>query len=921
MSRLLSLFGLFSTPKAGENARQRPGHRPVRVSEVARRQYRMPPSFTDLLPWMEYLPGEKAILLEDGRSVGAVLELSPVGCEARPRKFMEDLHRGLLGTLSNIVELNPSPWVVQVFVQDETDLRTVSAGLRSYVREGLRDTEMTRHWLDLMDRHLRDTSRPGGVFDDTIVTNWRWGGRIRRVRLVLYRRLREEQPLETALEQLRDQVGRLQASLDAAGVGSRLADGEHIYHWLLQWFNPRPAACGGDADRLGDVAPYPGDDDLPFGRDFAELLTLSVPESDTEGNVWRFDGLPHTAVSVQALRRRPEIGILTAERRAGEHVYALFDRLPPGTIMAMTMICRPQDILRAHVASVKRASVGDGAEAVLARENATQVELQMARGDRLVPTYLSFYLRGDDEDQLRRRVNHVESLLLQAGIQTVGREAESLACDAWIRNLPMNYDPALDRTARRSRLMFGTHLTSLLPVYGRSRGTGNPGLMFWNRGGEPFAFDPLNKNDRRKNGHMLIIGPTGAGKSATLVYLILQMLAVWRPRIYIIEAGNSFGLLCDYLRDRGLKVHSVAMQPNADVSLPPFSGALSLLDDPRAASPDAIVEPDDEPDEPDELDEARDLLGEMEIAARIMITGGDPREEAKMSRADRMVIRRAILMAAENARGAGRDQVLTEDVAAALRQIGEDRSVDPRRRERATDMGDALLLFCSGLAGHFFNRPGTRWPDVDVTHMEMGILQREGYEDQLTVAYVALMNHINSVVEARQHDERPTLVITDEGHIITTNPLLAPYVVKITKMWRKYGAWYWIATQNLNDFPDASQRMLNMMEWWMCLVMPKDEVEQIARFRSLSDEQREMLLSARKEPGKYTEGVVLTDSMAALFRNVPPAIALALAQTEKDEKAARSEIMRREGCTEVEAALRISERIERMRAGDAEESR
>ena len=61
--------------------------------------------------------------------------------------------------------------------------------------------------------------------------------------------------------------------------------------------------------------------------------------------------------------------------------------------------------------------------------------------------------------------------------------------------------------------MFGSHLTSLLPVYGRSRGTGHPGQLFWNRGGEPLSFDPLNKDDRKKNGHMLIVGPTGAGKS------------------------------------------------------------------------------------------------------------------------------------------------------------------------------------------------------------------------------------------------------------------------------------------------------------------------------------------------------------------------------------------------------------------------
>ena len=86
-------------------------------------------------------------------------------------------------------------------------------------------------------------------------------------------------------------------------------------------------------------------------------------------------------------------------------------------------------------------------------------------------------------------------------------------------------------------------------------------------------------------------------------------------------------------------------------------------------------------------------------------------------------------------------------------------------------MSDGMALFCSGLAGHFFNRPGRRWPATDVTILEMGILAREGYEDQLTVAYLSMMSHINDLVERHQHDARPTLVVTDEGHIITTNPL------------------------------------------------------------------------------------------------------------------------------------------------------
>ena len=68
-----------------------------------------------------------------------------------------------------------------------------------------------------------------------------------------------------------------------------------------------------------------------------------------------------------------------------------------------------------------------------------------------------------------------------------------------------------------------------------------------------------------------------------------------------------------------------------------------------------------------------------------------------------------------------------------------------------------------------------------------------------------------------------------------------------------------------------------------------------------------MLLSARKEPGLYTEGVVLADTVEALFRSVPPPLYLALAMTEKDEKAQRQRLMDEHGISEVAAAMRIAE--------------
>ena len=76
-----------------------------------------------------------------------------------------------------------------------------------------------------------------------------------------------------------------------------------------------------------------------------------------------------------------------------------------------------------------------------------------------------------------------------------------------------------------------------------------------------------------------------------------------------------------------------------------------------------------------------------------------------------------------------------------------------------------------------------------------------------------------------------------------------------------------------------------------------------------------MLLSARKESGKYTEGVVLTDNLAALFRNVPPALALALAQTEKDRRLRAPRSCAASTAARVEAAMHIAAEIEMATGG------
>src|SRR5690606_30463264 len=99
------------------------------------------------------------------------------------------------------------------------------------------------------------------------------------------------------------------------------------------------------------------------------------------------------------------------------------------------------------------------------------------------------------------------------------------------------------------------------------------------------------------------------------------------------------------------------------VSLAPFADAWRLVEQPDQVASLSVDELDDET--ACHREDQRDILGELEITARLMITGGEAKEDARLSRADRSLLRECILDAAQTCVAAGR-QVLTRDVRNAL---------------------------------------------------------------------------------------------------------------------------------------------------------------------------------------------------------------------------------------------------------------
>lgn len=894
------------------------------------KRYERPASLSDWLPWMDYDEDSDTFTLEDGFSAAAMFEITGVSTEARSEAFLREVQANIQTCINHTIPAHDNPFVLQCFVADEDSLSSLSHNLQHYVQTHRRDTPehtlLSRHFMGRMKRHFKRMVRHQGLFEDSTVTGSCWRGKVRRVRLFIYRRrdVTASEQIDPVIE-INQVAERFMTQMTATGIGIRRCSDQDLYAWLVRWFNPKAEVTDGDLDALTALLTLPQQQDQPFGYDLSDLLFLSQPVSCADHGVWYFDDLPHRAIAVDALRRKPLPGHFTGERQVGDNLYAMFDKLPEGSILSLCITVQPQDLVENHVVQVLNAAKGETAEALAAEQDAKEALAWMSRGDYLLPSVITLYTRGTSLPDLQKKTNETNALLLANGLHPIREKDELLPLDTYIRQLPMNYEPRRDKVTRKSRLNFSSDLANLVPFYGRSRGTGHPGLVFFNRGGEPLCFDPLNPRDRAKNAFGLVLGPPGSGKSALMVYVLLQVAAVYGARIYIIEKGGSFTLFGDYCRHFGLSVNQVTLHPKADVSLPPFADAYAMLKKEKAQQTvfdaEASLEASDNSDDLDE----RDLLGEMELKARIMITGGDGKEEAALSRADRLTIRQAIMLAAETKRDAHGERtqesaedtlnsaphntVLTEDVVQALKTLSQQADSTPARCERARDMADAMALYCSGTAGHFFNRPGNAWPEADVTIMEMGLLANEGYEDQLALGFMGLMNQINGVVEREQYDSRPSFVLVDEAHLITTNPLLSIFLVKVVKMWRKLGAWLWLATQNLQDFPDDAKKLLSLFEWWIAMVCPKEEIEQIARFKALTSEQKAMLQATRKEPGNYTEGVVLSDKLQCLFRNVPPPLALALAMTEKHEKQKRAEIMKSQHCSELEAAFMMADAL------------
>ncbi len=871
--------------------------------------YSVPPSFAANLPWIE-VSDKGLVQLEDGRSLGLFFDITPVATEDKTQVELGKSIRSIAHSLTSMVD-EDNPWVVQLFARDIDNFSNIADTLWEKAR--VKD-EFTRAVLDADQRHFDLIGREQGIFS---VDSRAWRARERQVRLAVYRWMPEdsnEAQLKQNLSKLRSIRRRLLAPstfLDQ-GIKIQASSGDSIHAWLAPFFNP--SGIRGETLRYRKPRTV-------IDQDFSERLLRSGIRSDLDNGLWWFDGDKSIATRVMELDTWDNESFLAgsvfgevADDGDKRPQSVVFDELPPGTMLSMTLLAQSKAQARSRIKTIKESAVGEESELEALRNQCDDFDTHVEKHP-LWRGQMAFYIQGETVDEIEERTDSLRATFngRNLALRFIKSSDQESPLDSYLRWLPMNYHPEKDDKLWYCGWTWLEDMLALSPLFGRGTGTGSDLFQYYNRGGELFGFDPLD--DHLSNAHLNLFGPSGSGKSATLVGMCLRLLAMKRPRMFIIEAGNSFGPFGAFCERYGLSVNRVQVNGKSKGIMAPFADAKYLVGQelPNVSSDEALeIEHLNDNDSPD--DDNRDILGELEIMARLMITGGEQREMDDYRRADSSMVREAIKSAAETCHQA-QCQVRPSHVRNALLSFSEDENRPQERRNRARLMGEAMNFFCEGLEGQIFDQEAENWPEADVTIIDLGLYAKTGYEAQMATAYISLINRINSIAERDQYSGRDIVTLTDEAHLIVTNELLSPYAVKIVKMWRKLMAWFWLATQDLADFPAIARKMLNNAEWWVMLNMPEDEITNLEAFKKLSEPEKNLIRSMQSEKHKYKEGVVtgMDGQLLQRFRVVPPALYLALGETDGPAKKKREEFMRENNVCELDACLLKAQQIEQIR--------
>jgi len=423
--------------------------------------------------------------------------------------------------------------------------------------------------------------------------------------------------------------------------------------------------------------------------------------------------------------------------------------------------------------------------------------LQELGGDHVAFGYLTTTIAVTDEDRsaVEEKVRIVERIVNGLGFTTI-RESVN-AVEAWLSSLPghvyANVRQPLVHTLNLAHLM---PLSSVWAGPARNAHLDGPPLLYASTAGStPFRLS-THVGDV---GHMLMVGPTGAGKSVLLALIALQFRRYPRSQVYIFDKGFS-----------------------ARAAVLAMGGAHHALGLGADAGDTLSFQPLRRIDDPTERSWAAEWIVALLAHEKVVVT-----PEVK------------------------------DAVWSALNSLAS------APAEERTLTGLALLLQSNALrvALGAYTLDGPYGRLLDAAEQRLAFADVQCFETEALMGQAGVVAPVLTYLFHRleeRFDGRPTLLILDEAWIFLDHPLFAARIREWLKVLRKKNVAVLFATQSLADIASSSIAPAIIESCPQRILLPNDRAiepqsrEAYARF-GLNERQIELVSRATPKRHYYLQ--------------------------------------------------------------------
>ncbi|MBM3105920.1 hypothetical protein IIE18_12305 [Pseudomonas sp. V1] len=511
---------------------------------------------------------------------------------------------------------------------------------------------------------------------------------------------------------------------------------------------------------------------------------------------------------------------------------------------------------------------------------------------------LHINLMGFVESQVDDQAMQLENMLWRVGHKEAHRG------DAAVRNsMPLNYRHSSMKLFRRDTPHLTESLSHLCPLFVEYQGCGDPAILMNNRSGQPIYLDLWGQ--LTNTAHSLICGSTGTGKSFTFNNLLMALRVKYRPKVWIIDKGDSYESLCLVLDGNYIRL---ATEPFEE----PTTGRTI---NPICINPFWIAKGEDGRN-------AMPSLEDMFFIARmlVMMVTSSAAEQSKSTVITPVTI--PLLYKALN-------EFYTDWVATRPKDEPRFRDFIPYldKTEFTEQSGRALvqaltLYYGSGpFAALFDGFLQVQWEN-DFTVLET---QRMAKSPALPVVTLALFRQIDLYCKFKLDRKRKKIVAVDEAWATLSDPTAASALSSFYRELRRYGAGCLLISQTVKDFVnliraesggsgDSQDGILENTSHYFFLACSQSDYEIAREYLAFTNEEIELWRSLASLPPLYSEvfyriRTTKSDYYSGVFRLFASPMALWIASSNPDDYS-----MRERKTQELVKQLSISESKARQKA-------